>query len=113
MSNNPTLSYVEAVRGYPYMRKKEVAEEFKISERTVTNYIKEIEAEILSKRYNDYALIQDGKIVLINILVFLDYMKYRTALKNGTTRKHVPQFNPDQLVQIMGWSNRLVSEAAG
>lgn len=105
--------YTESIRGYPYMHKQQLAKEFKISESTVHNRLRGIEEEIKSGRYNDYALIRDGKLVLVNVLVFLDYLKYRKMLQDKYARKYTPEFKPELLVKIIGWSNRTVMEDDG
>lgn len=102
--------YTESIRGYPYMHKDQLAREFNISKATVHNRMQEIQKEVTAGRYNDYAIIQDGKLVLINVLVFVDYLKYRRMLQDKNARKSVPEFHPEKLVQIMGWSNRTVLE---
>lgn len=102
--------YTESIRGYPYMHKDQLAKEFSISKGTVYNRTQEIEQEIKNGRYNDYAVIHDGKLVLINVLVFLDYLTYRKMLLNKNARKHVPNFQPEKLIGMIGWNNRLVVE---
>lgn len=102
--------YTESIRGYPYMQKEQLADEFHICKSTVQKRMKEIETEVKNGRYNDYAIIRDGKIVLVNVLVFIDYLKYRRMLMDRNARKYTPEFRPDQLVQIIGWSNRIVLE---
>ena len=83
------MVYTESIRGYPYMRKEQLTKEFQISAGTVRTRLFEIEDEIKTGRYNDYAIIRDGNIVLI---------------------KYAPAFHPEQLVQMIGWSNRAVVE---
>lgn len=105
------MVYTESIRSYPYMRPESLAEEFGISQGTVRNRMKEIEEEIKTGRYNDYAVIKDGGIVLVNVLVFIDYIKYRQILLHKNTRKHAPDFHPEELIKIIGWSNRIVVES--
>lgn len=102
--------YTESIRGYPYMHKEQLAQEFGICKSTVYNRLNEIRQEMKNGRYNDYAVIDDGKLVLVNVLVFIDYLKYRKLLKDKNARKYVPEFQPEKLVQIIGWSNRIVVE---
>lgn len=102
--------YTESIRGYPYMHKEQLAQEFGITKATVYNRMKEIQTEIKNGRYNDYAVIQDGKLVLINVLVFIDYLTYRKMLLDRNARKYVPEFHPEKLIQMIGWSNRIVME---
>lgn len=104
------VSYTESIRGYPYMQKSQIAEEFHICAGTVKSRVQEIEKEIENGRYSDYAVIRDGKILLINVLVFLDYMKYRRMLLDKNARKYAPEFKPEVLVQCIGWNNRIVTE---
>lgn len=103
------MIYTETIRSYPYMKKDGIAEEFHISPQTVRNRLKEIEQEVKKGRYSDHAVIQDGNILLINVLVFLDYLTYRRQLMNKNLRKNVPAFRPDILMRDMGWSNRVVT----
>lgn len=100
--------YTESIRGYPYMPKQQLADEFHISKGTVYNRTKEIEEEIRRGRYSEYAVISDGKIVLVNVLVFIDYLKYRRRLADKNLRKYVPAFRPDELIKSIGWNNRIV-----
>lgn len=104
------MVYMETIRGYPYMPKQQLADEFHISKSTVFSRMKEIEKEIQSGRYSDYAIINDGNIVLVNVLVFIDYMTYRRRLKEKDARKYVPEFNPSEIKKIIGWENRLIKE---
>lgn len=102
--------YTEAIRGYPYMHKEQIAKEFDISKGTVDNRLKEIEEEIKKGRYNNYSIIRDGKLVLINVLVFIDYLTHRRQLRDRNARKYTPEYRPEVLVQSIGWSNRTVIE---
>ena len=108
------MVYTESIRGYPYMRKEQLAKEFQIGTGTVRTRLLEIENEIKTGRYNDYAVIRDGNIILINVLVFIDYLTYRRQLLDSNARKYTPAFHPEKLVQMIGWSNRaVVEEGAG
>lgn len=109
-NNSETMMYTESIRGYPYMQSEQIAEEFHISKGTVFNRLKGIEEEIKNGRYNDYAVIRDGKLVFINVLVFLDYLKHRKQLQDRNARKYTPEFQPEKIVQIIGWNNRIVRE---
>lgn len=104
------LMYVESIRGYPYETKERLADEFHVSKGTIRNRVKEIEEEIKKGRYNDYAIIRDGQILLINTIVFIDYLKYRKMLLDKNARKYVPEFKPELVVRTLGWSNRIVVE---
>ena len=94
------MVYTESIRGYPYMRKEQLTKEFQISAGTVRTRLFD----------NDYAIIRDGNIVLINVLVFIDYLTYRRQLLDRNARKYAPAFHPEKLVQMIGWSNRAVVE---
>lgn len=41
-----TISYTESIRGYPYMEKQQLSEEFKMSVQTIKGRVQEIESEI-------------------------------------------------------------------
>lgn len=104
------LMYVESIRGYPYETKERLADEFHCSKGTIRNRVKEIEEEIKKGRYNDYAIIRDGQILLINVPVFMDFLKWRHMLRDKNARKHAPEYRPELAVQALGWSNRIVVE---
>ena len=53
------MVYTESIRGYPYMKKEQLAKEFQISTGTVRTRLFEIENQIKNGRYNDYAIIRD------------------------------------------------------
>ncbi|MCI9197757.1 MAG: hypothetical protein HFH56_06115 [Lachnospiraceae bacterium] len=107
------MIYTESIRGYPYMPKDKIAQEFSLGKSTVQSRVKEIETQIKEGRYNDYAVIRDGGIVLINVLVFIDYLEYRKRLRDKNAKKYVPEFQPEKIVHILGWNNRIVQEDAG
>ena len=102
------MIYTESIRGYPYQPKQQIADEFHISKSTVYSRMKEIAVEVQNGRYDDYAIIEDGNIVLINVLVFIDFLTYRKRLQSKNLRKHVPPFRPDILIKDIGWSNRII-----
>ena len=109
--------YVESIRGYPYKTQQGVAEEFCISRATVHNRIKEILEEIKAGRYSDYSIIEDGHIILVNVLVFLDYEKYRKMLKDKNLRKVVPRRSGRMRWSpcwggVTGWSEKGVRKNA-
>ena len=101
------VTLTESIRGYPYLKKDAIATEFDMCKNTVSNRVKEIEKEIKAGRYSDYAIIQDGNILLINLLVFIDYMTYRQRLQKKNLRKNVPAFRPDLIAREIGWNNRV------
>lgn len=104
-----SIMYTESIRGYPYMKKETLAEEMHICKGTVVNRLREIENEIMNGRYSDYAIIQDGNILLINVLVFIDFLTYRKRLLNKNLRKNVPPFRPDIIARDIGWNNRVIT----
>ena len=105
-----TISYTESIRGYPYMEKQQLSEEFKMSVQTIKGRVQEIESEIEKGRYDDFAIIRDGKLLRINVLVFIDYMTYRRRLLDKNARQYVPEFHPEKMVRSIGWNNRIVYE---
>ena len=110
MEKTEHMVYTESIRGYPYMPKDKIAQEFSLSRSTVQGRVREIEEQIKKGRYNDYAVIRDGRILLINVLVFIDYMEYRKMLKDTNARKYVPAFRPEKIIHTLGWNNRIIRE---
>lgn len=76
------------------MTRTELATSFGISTKTVDSRIKEIENEIKEKRYGPHSVMRDVGIVLVNPLVFADYLTFRARLKNKNLRKNVPEYDP-------------------
>ena len=85
-----------------YRQKKDLAKDIGLGSTTIYQRAKEIEEDFWD-RYGDYAVIHDGNITLINVLAFLDYMKYRTSLRGKHTRKYVPEYNPGRIARELGW----------
>lgn len=104
------MMYTESIRGYPYMPKDKIAQEFSLGKSTVQLRVKEIEGQIKEGRYSEYAIIRDGGILLVNVLVFIDYLEYRQMLKSKNAKKSAPKFRPEEIVHILGWNNRIVWE---
>lgn len=101
------MMYSETIRGSVYKPKQQIAEELHISKSTVYARMKEIEQEISRGRYEEGSIISDGNIVLVNMLVFLDYLNYRKFLREKNARKQVPPFRPEKWVRIQGWNDRI------
>lgn len=98
------MLYVEQIRGYPYMRKKQLMEEFHVSRSFVDKKVRGIEDEIATGRYNRYAIL-DG---MINVYAFIDYMKYERPLGDRNARKYVPEFRPDEIMELCGFKQKVV-----
>lgn len=84
---------------YPYKSKKDIADIFGLSRATVQQRVGEIEA---SGRYGPYSTLRDGQILLVNTLVFIDWLKYRRSWNDQNLRKYVPEFNAEEVVRAMG-----------
>lgn len=98
-----------SVTGFPYRKKGDLAEELGISKSTVYERMREIEGQI-GKRYGPYAVIQDGQISMVNVLVFLDWMKYRRQLMDKNMAKYVPAFEARKVAEQMGWDMTRIRE---
>lgn len=104
----PAASEVH-MTGYPYRTKAALAEELGISRSTVYERMREIEEQI-GKRYGAYSIIRDTNIVLVNVLVFLDWLKYRHRLMDRNMAKYVPSFSPKLVAEQMGWDMTKIRE---
>ena len=89
-------------RGYPYRQRKDIADDLGMSRSTIYQRCKELEE--FQDRYGEFAVIHDGNMILINILAFLDFMRYRSSLMGKNTKKYVPPWNPEQIAKQMGWT---------
>ena len=90
----------------PYMNKKRLAETFDISKATVQQRIGEMES---CGRYGPYAILRDGQILQINVLAFVDWLKYRRLWQDKNLKKYVPEFVPQKVAESMGLKNDRVS----
>ena len=100
-------------RGIPYLQKKDLVKFTGFSRTTVKERVDEIE-EISGKgkRYNEFAVLRDGNVVLVNVLVLVDYLKYRSDLRDSVAKFSVPPFDPSKIMSIMGWWNKEVVREA-
>lgn len=96
------IAYMEQIRGHAYMTRAKLAQEFQCCDRTVDKRIKEIREEIKSGRYSKYAILDGDTAPLVNAYVYIDYIKYRKALRNRNTRKYVPPFEEKDMKEIAG-----------
>ena len=101
------LTYIEQIRGTPYMPIKRLREEFDMSNTTIARRLDGIRDEIERGRYSPYSILDSGSI-LVNVYVFIDYLKYRKALESESMRKYVPTFKPDEIMKICGYSQKVV-----
>ncbi|MCB7304575.1 hypothetical protein NE683_12155 [Bariatricus massiliensis] len=84
----------------PYVSKSWIQKNMDMGARSVDTRFKEIKEE--TKRYGEYAYIKDGGFFLVNFLVWVDYLTYRTRLKDKNLRKHVPDFDPEEVARAIG-----------
>lgn len=101
----------ETVAGQVYRKMDDLAARYGIAKRTVQNRICEMhEEDRKSGRYKDRATINDGKIVLVNELAFLDWLKYRGQLQEKNARKYTPRFDPAAWMETLGYSRTPIRE---
>lgn len=75
--------------------KKEIAQLFHLSERTVANKVKGIEA-LIGQRYDSYSVARSGNKLLINEVVFFDYMVNEKSLSDPRLRRWVKDFDYEE-----------------
>lgn len=90
----------------PYLCKRELAETLGISKATVQQRVGEMES---CGRYGPYAILRDGQILQINVLAFVDWLKYRRLWQDKNLKKYVPDFVPQKVAESMGWKIDKVS----
>lgn len=91
---------------YPYMKKDGIARMLGLSKSTVYDRARELDG---NDRYGPYAVIRDGQVVLINVLCFLDWLKWRRMLMDKNLKRHVPPYDPRGLIESMGMKIETVS----
>ena len=85
---------------YMFASKAGICQAFGLCTRTVQGRLQEIRKQIPG-RYSPYVLIEDGNILLISILAFLDWEKYRKSLMDKNMKKYVPPFRPEELAPLV------------
>ncbi len=95
-----TITEIKTLRASPYKTKKQMAEEFSLSPGTIQSRIKEIEQQ---PRYGKYAVLRDGRIVLVNYLAFIDWLRWRKFLTDKNAKKVVPDYDPQRIAMDIGW----------
>lgn len=105
---NKEITTMLTIGGFPYITVDEVAKEIHKTKRTVDNRLNEMQGLVKSGRYSEYAIIQDEGIKLVNAPCFIDFLKYRKALQDHNVSKHVPLFNPEEIMKICGWSSNVI-----
>lgn len=87
----------------------QLADEFDMCLRTVDTRIKELTEH--KNRYGDFAFIKHGSMVLVNKLVFVDFLAYRDRLRDKNLKKNVPPYNPENVAKQLGYYNIIESSA--
>ena len=81
-----------------FMSIRQLSESYDICTRTVKSRVSEIRQQ---KRYTtrDMAVIDDGNIVRVNHLVWVDYMMNRQALRHGCK---IAPYDPEAIKRALG-----------
>ena len=95
------MTVMQIMYGNPVMTVKGISEQFHISDRTARKHMKEIEEN--HERYGDYAVMGEGTLKRVNVLAFSDYWKWKKMLADKNARKHVPEYNPQEIAKAMGF----------
>ena len=95
------MTVMQIMYGNPVMTVKGISEQFHISDRTARKHMKEIEEN--HERYGDYAVMGEGTLKRVNFLAFSDYWKWKKMLADKNARKHVPEYNPQEIAKAMGF----------
>ena len=99
--------YMVTIRGYTYLPIKGVAEEYGCCRATVYNNLKLIRQ---CDRYKDaWVTINDDGDQLVNTLVYEDYLRHRTELKNKNLARRLPPYDPAEVRRQRGEYKAVVS----
>lgn len=87
-----------------YITKAEVAELLQSSKITAGGIIREMQLKHIGpgKRYDEYAIVGQGKLLLVRYAVLMDYMRYREWLNDSDTVGIVPAFDLDKVERNLG-----------
>ena len=97
------INLIETTKHYPYISRGELKQQLGKSLGTIDNRIKEIEDQVKAGRYPEYSVIRDGGIVLVNCLVWTDYLTNRQMLLDSNARKYVEGYQPRKIANALGW----------
>ena len=97
------ITSIEYTRGYGYISRAGIIQQFKMSKSSVDKRLNEIKEEIKKGRYSERAFIKDGGFVFVNYLVFVDYLENRQKLLEPNARKEVKPFNAYAWARELGW----------
>jgi hypothetical protein len=92
-----SVSYITAC---PYISKADMKNMFHVSSSTATRRVSELDAYVKKGRYGPYAILDGTGVTWINLLVLIDYLKYKKDLDEG---KHVPPYDPYQTAKAIAW----------
>ena len=93
---------IHLINGKIYYSVKSLQTQLDISQTTILSRVSEVEEEIVSGFYPKTAVIRDGGILLVNILVFIHYLTNRQLIKSGA-KKHVLRFDAKEIAKDSGW----------
>ncbi len=94
------ITEIRTLAADPYITKQYIADRYKVSVRTVCNWVSELDAYVMTGRYSEYTILDGCGVTYINYLAFVDYLKYRDKLRK---KKPVPPFNPAKVAKYIGW----------
>lgn len=109
MSREERRTVVEVIKGSPYKRPAELAEDLQLSKKTILSRKDELQQE--DERYGYTAVIEDEKTILINVYAFLDFMKHRARLKDKNMRKYVPPYDPQKWADACAYGTKVYMES--
>lgn len=95
------MTVIKQMYGNPVMSVKGICEQFHISDRTARKYMKEIETN--RDRYGEFAIMGEGPLKRVNYMAFTDYWKFKKMLADKNARKHVPEYNPQEIARELGF----------
>ena len=88
---------VVITKNCPYLSRSQLGRELDYSLNGIRHVMKGFEDEV-GRRYSKYAIAGHR----YNYYAVIDYLKYKSLLKDEETRKYVPDFNPVEIAQLCG-----------
>lgn len=93
-------------RGRAFYNKADLAKEMGCSKNKIDVLIPGVRRQIEKGRYSPYVI--SGN--LYSFPAFLDYNKYRKDLEDPIRCKYVPDFRPQEIVDLSGYHTRVIHE---
>ena len=94
--------FILSVRGTPYMSVKDLAEAYGMKPATIYSHLKLIEECGRYKNHRPKLNDNGAGDLMVNTLVYEDFLYFRSKLKNKNLAKNLPPYDPEEVRRCRG-----------